>query len=93
MNGFNKVLLWELKTPPNPQEVVVDVAEDIRLPTCVSAKSLQLIRTGGEGGNGVGATLSIPVTGLPLQEFEDPPHLFSKKRDFFLPAVPACTSL
>ena len=48
VDRFSQVLSWQFETFPNAQKVVVDVAEDICLSTCVSTETLELVRTGCE---------------------------------------------
>ena len=48
MNGFEQVLSRQFETFPNAQKVVMDVIEDIGLPTRISMKTLGLIQTVGQ---------------------------------------------
>ena len=85
--------MCQLQARPNTQKVVVDVFEDVSLPMCISMETLKLIWAMSEWGNDLGATLSKPVVGPPLQEGEDPSHLLFEEHGLLPPPGLSCISL
>ena len=90
---FGQVFRRQLKALPNAQKVVVDIAEDVRLPACVSTKTLELVRTGGKWRDICEVALLKPAVGPPFQEDKGPPHLFLDECDLLLPTGCPCKGL